>query len=118
MTSLLTPRHPAWAAATAVELLTGELNKIAEAKALVDETQAKLNASNSSQEQGTIFNAYLAKVESSNYPTTQTEGARQSQYVKDKFDAGHDNELDSWINTCATSQQQPINTGTNNDSPR
>jgi hypothetical protein len=99
-------------------LLTGELNKIAEAKALVDETQAKLNASNSSQEQGTIFNAYLAKVESSNYPTTQTEGARQSQYVKDKFDAGHDNELDSWINTCATSQQQPINTGTNNDSPR
>jgi hypothetical protein len=91
--------------------LKSELNKIAEARAFVDETQTKLNASNSSQEQGTIFNAYLAQVEDRGYPTAQTEGSRQAEYIKDKFDVEHDNDLDSWINTCAMSQQQQQPTG-------
>lgn len=86
--------------------LTAEQAKIVEAKALVNNTQTRIDASNSSQEQGAIFNEYLSKIEDNGYPNAQTEGIREAEYVKDKFDVEHDTELNNWITTCEYYRQQ------------
>lgn len=88
------------------DFITAEQTTIAKARELISETRTKLDASNSSKEQGTIFNNYLAAIDDRGYPTAQTEGVRQGEYIKDKFDVDHDTELSNWITTCSNFNQQ------------
>lgn len=93
--------------------ILAEQAKITEAKTLISDTQAKLSASNSSQEQSTIFNAYLAAIDDNALPTFQAEGVRSAEYERNKFDVSHDTELGTWQTTCA---QQQNTSNTNNSS--
>lgn len=91
---------------TAKSSIIAEQAKIAEAKLLVTETQTKLNASDSSQEQSTIFNAYLTAVDDRGLPTYQTEATREAEYTINKFNVSHDTELGTYQTQCAQQQQQ------------
>jgi hypothetical protein len=77
-----------------------ELSKITSAKALVNDTIAKLNTSNSTQEISTIFNAYTSTVENNAYPNSQTEITRKAQYIQAKSDANNDTTMTNYQNTC------------------
>ncbi len=88
--------------------LTSEQVKIAAAKALISDTQSRLEETNSSQEQGSIFNSYLAAIEDNEYPTDQTKGYRQSEYIKNKFEVDNDTDLRNFTNTCSQSNNNQI----------
>ena len=80
--------------------ITGEQAKIDAAKALISDTKTRLEETNSSQEQGTIFNAYMEAVEDNGYPDSQTVGERRSEYQKNKFEVDNDTDLSNFTTTC------------------
>jgi hypothetical protein len=101
--------------------ITAEQVKIEEALALISETRAKLNASNSSNEQRSIFTAFMALVDKGRLPSLQAEGAREVEYTQNRFSADQDTELSQNISACEQeraqrNQSNPLPT-TNNESP-
>jgi hypothetical protein len=71
-------------------VISPELSKIAEARTFTDETQAKMAASNSTEEISALFDAYMEKVDSEGYPQSQDLSARKVDYNKNKKDSEND----------------------------
>jgi hypothetical protein len=81
--------------------LVAEQSKITQARTLISDTQTKMSASNSSDEELAIFNAFMQSVDDGSLPNNQAEGARRIEGDKNKRDAANDTELTTWQNTCA-----------------
>lgn len=92
--------------------LEGEQAEIAAARELVAETKARLQETNSSQEQGTIFNSYLEAVEDNGYPDSTNRAEREVAYNEQKNDVANDTELTTWQNNCTTTTS-PVYEGSN-----
>lgn len=86
--------------------LVAELANIATANQLVTDTTTRLNASNSSQEVSSIFNAYQLRVESERLPALSADAERNGQYITAKSDSSNDTALTDAQTTCAQAQQQ------------
>lgn len=84
------------------------------ALAYIADTRARLQASDSSTEQRTIFTAYMAAIDDRGYPAMQAEGFRKNQHRDDKRNADNDTELSNAITSCSV---VPVAPGNNNESP-
>jgi hypothetical protein len=80
--------------------LLAELKKVSDAKKLIADTTAELNSSNSTQEISSIFNAYMTKVNGSDYPDTRTAAQREGERRKSKTEADADKDVDKFQATC------------------
>lgn len=80
-----------------------EIRSITAARNLITSTIALINNSNSTQEIGKIFNEYSTKIDASGYPTTQTEGVRKGEHVKNKNDMERDEvNITKYQNMCTS----------------
>ena len=77
-----------------------ELSKISEAIAYIDETAFKIASSNSSEEIGNFSILYTETVDKRGYPTATSLAEREGEYLKDSYDAEHDDALVQYQKTC------------------
>jgi hypothetical protein len=81
--------------------LNQEIVTIAPAQNLVNQTKAKITASNSSQEISNIFSDYMTQLEGNNYPTVGSEASREAEYTSSKAQADNDSEIKNHMSACA-----------------
>jgi hypothetical protein len=102
--------------------INAEIVTIGEAYKLINETNTKIVATNSSEEIGTITTEFLDARETRGYPKDYDYAEREGEYQKDLSDVNGDTQIDTYNSNCATiratysppqqiQNQQNINTG-------
>jgi len=80
--------------------IEAELSNIRLAFAYIAETEAKITATNSSEEVGVITTTYLDTIEARGYPSISDYSQRKADYSKDSFLISEDEQMTSYQNTC------------------
>ena len=80
--------------------ITDEMSKIWLALAFIDETNAKIKASNSSEEITTTTTNYLTTIDRQRYPQISDYAQREGDYRQDIFRVSQDKDIDAYQKTC------------------